>query len=318
MTKVLVAGAIPEAGLNQLKEHFEVDMYTGDKLITEDELIERIKDAEGLISLLSTNVSEKVIEAAPNLKIIANYGAGFNNIDIQAARARGIDVTNTPIASTNATADLTMGILLAVARRIPEGDQLCRTKGFNGWSPLFFRGREVSGKTIGIIGLGEIGSAVARRAKGFDMDILYSGPSRHEEKEQELGARYVSQDELLKEADFVAINCSYNESMRHMIDYNEIKKMKPTAYLINASRGPIVYEAELVKALQDGLIEGAALDVFEFEPEITEELKSMDNVVITPHIGNATFEARDMMAEIAAGNVVKALTGDTPDYIVNK
>lgn len=281
MTKVLVAGAIPEAGLNQLKEHFEVDMYTGDKLITEDELIERIKDAEGLISLLSTNVNEKVIEAAPNLKIIANYGAGFNNIDIQAARARGIDVTNTPIASTNATADLTMGILLAVARRIPEGDQLCRTK-------------------------------------GFDMDILYSGPSRHEEKEQELGARYVSQDELLKEADFVAINCSYNESMRHMIDYNEIKKMKPTAYLINASRGPIVYEAELVKALQDGLIEGAALDVFEFEPEITEELKSMDNVVITPHIGNATFEARDMMAEIAAGNVVKALTGDTPDYIVNK
>ena len=157
-------------------------MYTGDTLISESELIEKVQDVDALITLLSTNVSANVMDAAPNLKIIANYGAGFNNIDIKAARKRDINVTNTPIASTNATADLTMGILLAVARRIPEGDQLCRTTGFNGWSPLFFRGREVSGKTIGIIGLGEIGTAVARRAKGFGMDILYSGPTRYPEK----------------------------------------------------------------------------------------------------------------------------------------
>lgn len=317
MTKVFVAGAIPEVGLNQLEKYFDVEMYTGDTLITESELIEKIQDVDALITLLSTNVSANVMDLAPNLKVIANYGAGFNNIDIHAARKRDINVTNTPIASTNATADLTMGILLAVARRIPEGDQLCRTKGFNGWSPLFFRGREVSGKTIGIIGLGEIGTAVARRAKGFGMNILYSGPTRYPEKETELNATHVSLEELLTRSDFVTINCAYNDQLHHMIDYNALQKMKTTSYLINASRGPIVCEGDLVRALKEQLIEGAALDVFEFEPQITEELKSMTNVVITPHIGNATFEARDMMANIVATNVIKQLNGELPDYIVN-
>lgn len=317
MKKVFIAGAIPETGLNQLKKHFDVDMYTGETLISQELLIHKIQDADALITLLSTQVSRQVIESAPKLKIIANYGAGFNNIDIQAAREHHINVTNTPIASTNATAELTMGILLAVARRNPEGDQLCRNEGFNGWSPLFFRGREVSGKTIGIIGLGEIGTAVAKRAKGFDMNILYTGPKRYEDKEAELNAKYVTLDTLLERSDFVTLNCAYNEQLKHMIDYEAIQKMKPTSYLINASRGPIVYEAELVKALKEGVIEGAALDVFEFEPQITEELKSMKNVVITPHIGNATFEARDMMADIVATNVVKQLSDETPNYIVN-
>lgn len=317
MKKVFIEGAIPETGLNQLKKHFDVDMYTGETLISQELLIQKIQDADALITLLSTQVSRQVIESAPKLKIIANYGAGFNNIDIQAAREHHINVTNTPIASTNATAELTMGILLSVARRIPEGDQLCRNEGFNGWSPLFFRGREVSGKTIGIIGLGEIGTAVAKRAKGFDMNILYTGPKRYEDKEAELNAKYVTLDTLLERSDFVTLNCAYNEQLKHMIDYEAIQKMKPTSYLINASRGPIVYEAELVKALKEGVIEGAALDVFEFEPQITEELKSMKNVVITPHIGNATFEARDMMADIVATNVVKQLSDETPNYIVN-
>ena len=317
MKKVFIEGAIPETGLNQLKKHFDVDMYTGETLISQELLIQKIQDADALITLLSTQVSRQVIESAPKLKIIANYGAGFNNIDIQAAREHHINVTNTPIASTNATAELTMGILLAVARRIPEGDQLCRNEGFNGWSPLFFRGREVSGKTIGIIGLGEIGTAVAKRAKGFDMNILYTGPKRYEDKEAELNAKYVTLDTLLERSDFVTLNCAYNEQLKHMIDYEAIQKMQPTSYLINAPRGPIVYEAELVKALKEGVIEGAALDVFEFEPQITEELKSMKNVVITPHIGNATFEARDMMADIVATNVVKQLSDETPNYIVN-
>ncbi|MGV3042434.1 NAD(P)-dependent oxidoreductase [Staphylococcus rostri] len=316
--KILVAGEIPESGMTFLQKHFDyVDVFEGEKLITKETLIEMIKDKDALISLLSTNVDKDVIDAAPNLKIIANYGAGFNNIDTYYARSKGIDVTNTPNASTNATADLTFAILLAAARRVVEGDELCRTVGFNGWAPLFFRGREVSGKTIGIIGLGEIGSAVARRAKGFDMDILYCGPSRHEDKEQALGAKYVSQEELLKTADFVAINCSYNPSMKHMIDAEEIAMMKPTAYLINASRGPIVHEAALADALENKVIEGAALDVFEFEPEINDKLKSLKNVVITPHIGNATFEARDMMAEIVTTNVYKKLNNESPDYIVN-
>ena len=315
--RVLVAGEIPEKGLSFLKEHFEVDLFEGEQLITKEELIDRIKDKDALVSLLSTNVDKAVIDAAPKLQIIANYGAGFNNIEYEYAREKGIDVTNTPKASTNATADLTMALLLASARRVVEGDTLCRTTGFNGWAPLFFRGREVSGKTLGIIGLGEIGQAVARRAKGFDMNILYTGPNRHEEREKGLEATYVSLEELLKQADFITINAAYNPSMEHMIDKEQLEIMKPTAYLINASRGPVVHEAALADALENKVIEGAALDVFEFEPEINDKLKTLDNVVITPHIGNATFEARDMMADIVTQNVYKKLNGDTPDYIVN-
>lgn len=315
--RVLVAGEIPEKGLSFLKEHFEVDLFEGEQLITKKELIDRIKDKDALVSLLSTNVDKAVIDAAPNLQIIANYGAGFNNIEYEYAREKGIDVTNTPKASTNATADLTMALLLASARRVVEGDTLCRTTGFNGWAPLFFRGREVSGKTLGIIGLGEIGQAVARRAKGFDMNILYTGPNRHEEREKGLEATYVSLEELLKQADFITINAAYNPSMEHMIDKEQLEIMKPTAYLINASRGPVVHEAALADALENKVIEGAALDVFEFEPEINDKLKTLDNVVITPHIGNATFEARDMMADIVTQNVYKKLNGDTPDYIIN-
>ncbi|TDM27477.1 hydroxyacid dehydrogenase [Macrococcoides caseolyticum] len=315
--RVLVAGEIPEKGLSFLKEHFEVDLFEGEQLITKEELIDRIKDKDALVSLLSTNVDKAVIDAAPKLQIIANYGAGFNNIEYEYAREKGIDVTNTPKASTNATADLTMVLLLASARRVVEGDTLCRTTGFNGWAPLFFRGREVSGKTLGIIGLGEIGQAVARRAKGFDMNILYTGPNRHEEREKGLEATYVSLEELLKQADFITINAAYNPSMEHMIDKEQLEIMKPTAYLINASRGPVVHEAALADALENKVIEGAALDVFEFEPEINDKLKTLDNVVITPHIGNATFEARDMMADIVTQNVYKKLNGDTPDYIIN-
>ncbi|MDT0693767.1 2-hydroxyacid dehydrogenase family protein [Staphylococcus chromogenes] len=317
MKKIFVAGPIPEVGLNLLKEHFEVEMYEGKGIISQDELKKGVKDAFGLVSLLSTNVDKEVIDSGEQLAFIANYGAGFNNVDIDYAKSKGIEVSNTPKASTNATAELTMGILLAVARRIPEGDQLMRHEGFDGWAPLFFRGREVSGKTIGIIGLGEIGSAVARRAKGFDMNILYTGPHRKEDKEQALDASYVDLETLLKKSDFITINAAYNASMEHMIDAEQLKLMKSTAYLINASRGPIVHEKALLEALQNKTIEGAALDVYEFEPEITEGLKSLDNVVITPHIGNATFEARDMMAEIVANNLIKKAQGETPDYIVN-
>lgn len=317
MKKVFVAGPIPDAGLELLQEHFEVDIYEGQGIIDKETLKKGVADAFGLVSLLSTEVDQEVIESAKNLEFIANYGAGFNNVDVEYARKQGISVSNTPKASTNATAELTMGILLAVARRIPEGDQLMRHEGFDGWAPLFFRGREVSGKTIGIIGLGEIGSAVARRAKGFDMSILYTGPNRKEEREKELDAKYVDLDTLLAEADFVVINAAYSPALHHMINADKLALMKPTAYLVNAARGPIVHEEALLEALQNKTIEGAALDVYEFEPAITEGLKSLDNVVITPHIGNATFEARDMMAKIVAQNLIKQAQGETPDYIVN-
>ncbi|MBE7355839.1 2-hydroxyacid dehydrogenase family protein [Staphylococcus haemolyticus] len=318
MEKVYIAGAIPEVGLNLLKEHFEVEMYEGEGIIDKETLVEGVKDASALISILSTNVDQEVIDSASNLKIIANYGAGFNNVDVKYAREKDIDVTNTPKASTASTAELTFGLVLAVARRIVEGDKLSRTQGFDGWAPLFFRGREVSGKTIGIIGLGEIGSAVAKRAKAFDMDILYTGPHQKKEKEREIGAKYVDLKTLLENADFITINAAYNPDLHHMIDTEQFKLMKSTAYLINAGRGPIVNEEALVKALEDKEIEGAALDVYEFEPEITEGLKSLDNVVITPHIGNATYEARDMMSKIVANDTIKKLNGETPQFIVNK
>ncbi|QHW37692.1 hydroxyacid dehydrogenase [Staphylococcus ursi] len=317
MKKVFIAGPIPEKGLEILKAHFEVEMYEGEGIIDKETLKNGVKDAFGLVSLLSTEVDQEVIDSGTELQFIANYGAGFNNVDIDYARSKNIDVSNTPKASTDATAELTMAILLAVARRIPEGDQLMRNQGFNGWAPLFFRGREVSGKTIGIIGLGEIGTAVAQRAKGFNMNILYTGPHQKPDKEQALGTQYVDLDTLLQNADFVTINAAYQPSMKHMIDTPQLKMMKPTSYLINASRGPIVHEAALLEALENKMIEGAALDVYEFEPEITEGLKSLKNVVITPHIGNATFEARDMMAEMVANNLIKKATGETPDYIVN-
>lgn len=318
MVKVFIAGPIPEVGYNLLKEQgYEVDMYEGKGIIDKETLIQGVKDADALISLLSTNVDKDVIDAGSNLKIITNYGAGFNNVDIKYARQKQIDVTNTPKASTNSTAELTFALVLAVARRIPEGDKLCRTTGFDGWAPLFFRGREVSGKTIGIIGLGEIGSAVAKRAKAFDMNVLYTGPHQKVDKEREIGAKYVDFDTLIQHSDFITINAAYNPDLHHLFDTEQFKSMKPTSYLINAARGPIVNEASLVEALKNKDIEGAALDVFEFEPEINDELKSLENVVITPHIGNATFESRDMMSKIVANDTISKLNGDEPKFVVN-
>lgn len=319
MAKVYIAGPIPQVGLDILeKNNIEVDMYDGPGVVDQETLKNGVKDADALISILSTNVDKDVIAAGENLKVIANYGAGFNNVDIEYAESKGIYVTNTPGVSTRSTAELTFALVLAVARHIAEGDQLSRTKGFDGWAPLFFRGREVSGKTIGIFGLGNIGYAVAKRAKAFDMDILYTGPHRKEDKEKELGAKYVDFDTLLKESDFITINAAYKPELHHLFDTEQFKQMKPTAYLVNAARGPIVNEQALADALKDKVIEGAALDVYEFEPKITEDLKSLDNVVITPHIGNATFEARDGMAEIVANNTVDVLKDNkAPQYVVN-
>lgn len=319
MAKILVAGEIPQKGLDILKGKYEVvEVFPGEQLITIEELKKRIQDKDALLSLLSTPVTKEIIDEAPNLKIIANYGAGFNNIDIEYAASKGIPTTNTPIASTAATADLTMALLLAVSRRVVEGDDVCRTEGFNGWAPLYFRGREVTGKTIGIIGFGQIGQAVAKRAAGFDMNVLYHNPIRKsEEIEWALNVKYASFEELLTQADFITLNCSYDPSMKHMFSTKQFEMMKKTAYLINCARGPIVDEVALIEALSERIIEGAALDVFEFEPEIGEGLKKLKNVVLTPHIGNATFEARDAMAVMAAKSIEKALNNETPPYVVN-
>ena len=317
MAKILVAGNIPEVGLQLLQNH-EIEMYDKEELISTEELAKRVKDKDALLSLLSTKVTKEVIDAASNLKIIANYGAGYDNIAYKYAAEKGVVVTNTPKVSTEATAELTFAILLAAARRIPEGDTLCRTVGFNGWAPLFFLGREVYGKTIGIIGLGEIGKAVAKRAKAFGMNVMYTGPNRKYETESEIEATYVTLEELLQTADFITINCAYNPSLHHMINEEQFKMMKKTAYIINAARGPIMNELALAHALETNEIEGAALDVFEFEPKITERLKGLKNIVLTPHVGNATFETRDAMAEMAVRNILAVLEGEEPLTPVNQ
>jgi lactate dehydrogenase-like 2-hydroxyacid dehydrogenase len=316
---VFISGKIPRLAYDLLKQEFEVTMHDDLSLLTKEEIIKGIRGKDALLCLLSDSIDREIIESNPDLKVISNYGAGFNNIDIAAAGEIGIPVTNTPDVSTNATADLTIGLILAIARRIVEGDKETRAGRFQGWAPLYHLGVEVTGKTLGIIGMGNIGQAVARRAKGFDMHIIYNTRTRLPLKtESELGLTYMSQEEVLKRSDFLSLNLSYSSSTHHMIGSQELSRMKSTAYLINAARGPLVDEQALLKALQNKVIAGAALDVYEFEPQVTRGLEALNNIVLTPHIGNATVETRDTMAEIAAKNIIAVLKGEEPLSCVNQ
>ena len=310
LKKVLVIGEIPEAGYEVL-ENGDLEVYVESDSITEDQFCEVVQDKDALLVPLSTKVKEWVIDAGAHLKIIANFGTGYDNIAVDYAKQKGIAVTNTPGVSTEATAEITLGLLLSVSRRIVEGDQLCRTKGFNGWAPLFFLGRELYHKKLGIIGLGSIGQAVAKRAKAFGMEVLYTGRApKDPQLEKEWGVSYRTLEDLLRESDFVSINVSYNKDTHHLLNEDTLSLMKKSAFLINTARGPIVNEADLADALRKGIIAGAALDVYEFEPEITAELKTFSNVVLTPHIGNATIETRDEMARLAARNIVYVLRNE--------
>lgn len=320
MAQVYVSAKLPTIATDILTQAgLDFDIYDGTGLIDKAELLAQVSDIEALITPLSTSVDSDVIDAAPNLKIIANFGAGFNNIDAKYARSKGIDVTNTPLVSTVSTAELTFGLIVSVMRRIVEGDQLMRTTGFDGWAPLFFLGHELANKTLGIIGMGSIGQAVAKRMHAFDMNIIYN--NRHqldEATEQALGAKFVSRDELLKQADVVTIHAPLSPETTHMLGAEQFAEMKDSAYLINAARGPVIDESALLTALQQGTLAGAGLDVYEAEPEVADGFKALKNVVLTPHIGNATVEARDAMAKIVATNAVKKLQGAAADYVVNK
>lgn len=316
---VFISGKIPSLAYELLNKEFEVTMHDDLSLLSKQEIAEGIAGKDALLCLLSDPIDREIMESNPKLKVIANYGAGFNNIDIAAAGERGILVTNTPDVSTNATADLTMGLILAIARRIVEGDKETRAGRFQGWAPLYHLGVEVTGKTLGIIGMGNIGQAVARRAKGFDMNIIYNTRTRLPlNKEKELGLTYMSQEQVIKCSDFLSLNISYSSATHHMIGAQELSCMKPTAYLINAARGPLVDEQALLKALENKVIAGAALDVYEYEPQVTKGLEALENVVLTPHIGNATVETRDAMAEIAAKNIIAVLKGEEPISCVNR
>ncbi|WP_457951841.1 2-hydroxyacid dehydrogenase family protein [Lactiplantibacillus pentosus] len=319
MPKVLVAGQLPAKANTLLRQNqLTIDTYTGEQLISHDELIDRVADADYLITPLSTQVDEDILTHALKLKLIANFGAGTNNIDLAAAAARHIPVTNTPNVSSVATAESTTGLIISLAHRIVEGDHLMRTTGFDGWAPLFFLGHNLQAKTLGIIGMGQIGQAVAKRLHAFDMPILYT--QHHPlpvSVETQLGATFVSEDDLLAQSDIVSLHLPLTPQTIHLIDQAAFKKMKSTALLINAARGPIVDEQALVTALQTHQIAGAALDVYEHEPQVTPALTTMDNVILTPHLGNATVEARDGMAAIVAENVIAMAKHQPVKYVVN-
>lgn len=319
MASVFVTAAIPESALNILqKAGLDVDSYTGDALITKDELLKRIVGKDYLITPLSTQVDQDVIDADPQLKLIANYGAGFNNIDVAYARQKNIPVTNTPKVSTTSTAEVTTGLIITLAHRMVEGDKLMRTKGFAGWAPLFFLGHELAGKTLGILGMGQIGQAVAKRMAAFDMHIIYTQRKPLDAAtEGQLNATYVTLDELLAQSDVLTIHAPLTDETHHLLGAPEFKKMKDSAYLINAARGPVIDDAALLDALHAHQLAGAALDVYEAEPHVDDGFKALDNVILTPHVGNATVEARDAMAEIVAKNAVRVAQGEEPLHVVN-
>ncbi len=315
---VYVTSEIPEKGLELLEKECELGVNRKGRVLTKEEIIKNIKGAEGIITLLGDTIDREVIESNPELKAIANYAVGYNNIDVDAATELGIAVSNTPGILTETTADLTWALIMATARRIVESDRFTRKGKFKGWMPKLMLGTDVYGKTLGIVGFGRIGQAVGRRAKGFQMEVIYNkrNPLSAEE-EKELGATYYELDDLLKEADFVSINAPLNDSTHHLIGEREFGLMKNSAILINSGRGPIVDESALVDALKEGQIAAAGLDVYEDEPEVHPELIDMDNVVLLPHIGTASVETREAMAVMVAEDVLAGLKGEKIPHIVN-
>lgn len=316
--KVFITRKIPQPGLDLLKKEFTIDVNPYDRVLTKEEIIEGIKGKDGLLCLLTDLIDKDVIHAEPNLKMIASYAVGYDNIDIAAATMRGIPVSNTPGVLTETTAELAWALLFSIARRIAEGDVFTREGKFKGWAPLLMLGQDVTKKTLGIIGAGRIGTAFALKSKGFDMKVIYTDEQRNEQLERKLGAKKVPLSELLKESDFVSIHVPLTKATHHLIGEKELKMMKKTAILLNTARGPIIDEAALIKALKEHWIFGAGLDVYEHEPKIPEGLKKLDNVILQPHTGSGTIETRTKMALMAAENLIEGLKGNIPPNCINK
>ncbi len=315
--KVFVTRKIPQQGLDLLRKHAKIEVNPHDRALSKKEIIKGLQGKDGLLCLLTDPIDEEVIASNPALKMIANYAVGYNNIDVNAATKRGISVSNTPDVLTDTTAEMAWALLFTVARRIVEGDQFTRASKFSGWAPMLMLGQDVSNKTLGVIGVGRIGTAFALKSKGFNMNVLYSDEKNNEFLENEIGGKKVKLDYLLKEADFVSIHVPLLDSTYHLIGEKEFRMMKKTAIFINTSRGPIVDEKALARALKDNWIFGAGLDVYENEPEINKELLSLDNVVLQPHSASATIETRTKMAVMAAENMLTGLKGEKPPNCVN-
>lgn len=310
--KVYVTRKIPEPGPSILKKHFQINMNPGIDVIKTETLFENVRDVDALLCMLGDKIDAKVMDAAgPNLKVISCYSVGYDHVDIYEAAKRKIIVTNTPNVLANATADLTFSLILTAARNIVNADRHVRNGNWKfGWTPDLFLGYDVHGSTLGIIGLGEIGTLVAKRARGFDMQVIYYSKTRKRQMESELDITFVPLEELLRRSDFVSIHVSLNKDSYHMIDESKIKLMKKTAFIINTSRGQVINEQHLINALRNKVIGGAGLDVYETEPiSSSNPLTQFAQTVLLPHIGSATFKTRSKMAEVAANNIVNFFNG---------
>jgi len=317
--KVLITRKIPGEFVERLKNAgFEVDLWNRDCPMGRQDLLERVVSVDALLSLLTDKIDAELMDkAGPSLKIISNYAVGFDNIDLDEAKKRGIVVTNTPSKEVNeAVAEHTWALILALSRRIVEADEATRRGGYYGWDPDIFLGRSLVGKTLGIIGLGNIGTMVARRAKGYEMNVIYNKHNPDPEAEKELGVKFASLDELLSTSDFISLHIPLTEETRGLINKETLGKMKRGSYLVNTARGPIVCEQDLAEALRTGVLAGAALDVFENEPNINPELLAMENVILTPHIASSTWEARLKMTDQAVSAILDFFSGKTPENVV--
>ncbi len=299
---------IPQPAMERLQEVFELKVNPRDRALTQAELIEGVQEASALLCMLTDNISKAVMDAAPNLKVISNYAVGYNNIDLDYATNKRIAVCNAPGVLTESTADLTWALILATCRRITESEAYLRAGKFLSWEPMMMLGQDVFGKTLGILGMGRIGMAVAKRAKGFEMQVIYHSQSV---KESDLAfkAKAVDLETLLKESDILSIHVPLTPETKHLLGRKQLELMKPSAVLINAARGPIVDEKELIKALQQKRIFGAGLDVYEREPHIPPELMALENVVLLPHIGSASISSRNDMGLLAAENAICIIEG---------
>lgn len=318
MSKIFVTRQIPEIGIKLLKDKgHDVEIGPEGK-IEKKELLEKVKGVDAILSVLTEEIDGEVMDSAgKQLKIIANYAVGYNNIDVEEAKKRNVLVTNTPRVLTDAVSDHAVGLLFAISQKIVQADKYTREGKYKAWGPELFLGGDITGKTLGIVGFGRIGFAVAQRMKnGFSMKIIYYDIKRNEELEQKIGAEFRELDDLLKESDFVSLHTALTKETTHLINKEKLEMMKPSAYLINTSRGPIVDEKALTEILKEKKIAGAALDVFEKEPELMPGLKDLENIVLTPHIASATKETRDKMSEMAAQNIIAALEGQNPPNLV--
>jgi glyoxylate reductase len=317
-SSIYVTRMIPQQTIDTLREHHDVEVNPHDRALSKEELLQAVRGRDAVISLLTDTIGGEVLDAAgPQCRIVANYAVGFNNFDLDAATARGVIMTNTPGVLDDATATHAWALLLATARRISESERYVRAGKWHGWAPMAFIGQDVDNRTLGIAGLGRIGSKFARKAAAFDMNIIYTDARPNPEFERQYNARFVDKATLLRESDYLSLHLPLLAETQHYIGAAELAAMKPTAILINAARGPLVDEKALVDALRDKVIWGAGLDVFEDEPRLASGLAELDNVVIVPHIASATAQTRLAMGKIATDNVIRVLNGEAPLNCIN-